>query len=64
MHDGPVELIGTAILRLDALSDVVANAGKSVADDASEDITVMREALLDTMSRFRNLSAGLALPED
>ena len=63
LHDGPVQLIGTTILRLDALSDAVANAGKSVADDASEDISVMREALLDTMTEIRNLSAGLALPE-
>ena len=63
LHDGPVQLIGTTILRLDALAGVVAAAGKSVADDASEDISVMREALADTLTEIRNLSAGLALPE-
>ena len=63
LHDGPVQLIGTAILRLDALSEAVASAGKSVADDAGEDISVMREVLSDTLTEIRNLSAGLALPE-
>ena len=62
LHDGPVQLIGTAVLRLDVLSDVVASAGKSVADEAREDISVMREALLDSLTEIRNLSAGLALP--
>ena len=63
LHDGPVQLLGTAVLRLDALSDVVATADQSIVDEASEDISVMREALFDTLNEIRNLSAGLALPE-
>ena len=63
LHDGPVQLLGMAVLRLDALSDVVAGAGQAIVDEASEDISVMREALFDTLNEIRNLSSGLALPE-
>lgn len=60
LHDGPVQLIGLALLRLDGIS---AFAGASKQSCADETLEIVRGALQDAMSEIRGLSQGLALPE-
>ncbi|MDX2159554.1 MAG: histidine kinase [Hyphomicrobiaceae bacterium] len=63
LHDGPVQALGAAVLRLDVLSDVVAAADKPVADEALEDIADISFALRAALGEVRAISAGLAAPE-
>ncbi|WP_088360654.1 sensor histidine kinase [Rhodomicrobium vannielii] len=63
LHDGPVQLLGMAVLRLDSLSDIVLGAEKSIVEEAGEDIGVLRDALGDSLHEIRNISSGLAPPE-
>lgn len=59
LHDGPAQLVGLALLRLDAI-----RAPRDAAETAScQNTEIMRAALKDTLAELRNLSAGLALPE-
>jgi signal transduction histidine kinase len=53
LHDGPAQLIGLALLRLDGL--------KATELDR-ENLTVIRSALLESLSDVRDLCAGLVLP--
>lgn len=59
LHDGPAQLIGLALLRLDAIRS---NSAESTAAEY-EDVEVVRRALNDALSEIRNVSAGLTLPE-
>lgn len=63
LHDGPIQLIAMAVLRLDGLQDLLDTADKTIADEAREEITVLREALRETLHEIRNLSSGLAPPD-
>lgn len=63
LHDGPVQLLGMAVLRLDSLNDIVSGAEKAIAEEANEDIEALRDALSDSLAEIRNVSAGLAPPE-
>jgi signal transduction histidine kinase len=54
LHDGPAQLIGLALLRLDALSP---------AKGDSENLATIRNALSDALTEIRNFCAGLLLPE-
>jgi signal transduction histidine kinase len=63
LHDGPVQLLGMAVLRLDSLRDTVLGAEKSIVEEADEDIAVLRDALSESLDEIRNISAGLAPPE-
>jgi signal transduction histidine kinase len=63
LHDGPVQLMAMAVLRLDSLSSVVAGADNAIVEEASEDISIIREALLDSLDEIRNVSAGFAPSE-
>ena len=59
LHDGPVQLIGLALLRLDGINP-------STAKDtprAAETLEIIRGALRDALNEIRGLSNGLALPE-
>ncbi|WP_170937358.1 MULTISPECIES: sensor histidine kinase [Rhodomicrobium] len=59
LHDGPVQLIGLVLLRLDGV-----NARNSEdAARAAETLEVIRGALKDALNEIRGLSNGLALPE-
>jgi signal transduction histidine kinase len=61
LHDGPVQLIGLALLRLDGIGAAArAKDGNPVADDTLE---IVRGALKDALGEIRGLSHGLALPE-
>ncbi|MHB2165808.1 sensor histidine kinase [Alsobacter sp. R-9] len=60
LHDGPAQLIGLALLRLDALRKVV----QAHLDNKQEhNADIIRSALQDALEEIRNLSAGIAPPE-
>jgi len=50
LHDGPVQLLAMAVLRLDSLSAVLKELDKAAAEEANEDISVIREALVDSLN--------------
>lgn len=56
LHDGPAQLLGLALIRLDSL---FTNRGASPPTDELE---IIRGALQDAMREIRNLSSGFALP--
>lgn len=60
LHDGPVQLIGLVLLRLDGIG-----VGASQADPlrARETLEVIRGALNEALSEIRGLAKGFALPE-
>ncbi|NJM34154.1 MAG: sensor histidine kinase [Rhodomicrobium sp.] len=60
LHDGPVQLIGLSLLRLDGIR---ALAEKVEGERGSETLEIIRSALRDALSEIRGLSHGLALPE-
>lgn len=59
LHDGPVQLIGLALLRLDGVNA----AAPKDAPRAVETLEIIRGALKDALTEIRGLSNGLALPE-
>ena len=61
LHDGPAQLIGLALLRLDAVQSP--ETGSSPQRGAGIAIEVIRSALSDSLKEIRNLSAGLTVPE-
>jgi signal transduction histidine kinase len=58
LHDGPAQLIGLALLRLDALHPLLA-----AKDSNSEELEKIRSVLQDCLREIRHLSAGLAPPD-
>lgn len=61
LHDGPAQLLGLGLLRLDAVEGAVL---KTCDDDKiRQDIDTVRNALRDALKDIRNISVGLALPE-
>jgi signal transduction histidine kinase len=58
LHDGPAQLIGLALLRLDALHPLLA-----VKHSNSEELEKIRTVLHDCLREVRHLSAGLAPPD-
>ena len=60
LHDGPVQLIGLVLLRLDGIN---AEAHSKDAQRAGETAEVIRGALKEALAEIRGLSNGLALPE-
>lgn len=63
LHDGPVQLLGAAVLHLDSVGEELANHPAALSPELREDMDVMRETLQDCLTDIRNLSAGLAPPE-
>lgn len=59
LHDGPVQLIGLALLRLDGITP----ATPDETARSAETLEIVRGALKDALSEIRGLSNGLALPE-
>jgi signal transduction histidine kinase len=63
LHDGPAQLIGLALLRLDALNGPSARAGNGKGEKgAPHDGETIRTALRDALQEIRNISVGLSLP--
>ena len=63
LHDGPVQLLGTSLLRLDSLSHTVSKADGATVAEADQDIQVIRDALMESLEEIRNMSGGLAPSE-
>lgn len=57
LHDGPAQLIASALLRLDALSP------GSDGSSSRADYERIKAALTDSLADIRSISAGLILPE-
>ncbi|NNE64467.1 MAG: sensor histidine kinase, partial [Gammaproteobacteria bacterium] len=62
LHDGPAQLLGLVLLRLDALRGNYETETVS-ADSGQGDFKVVQDALNDALEEIRNISAGLVLPE-
>ena len=58
LHDGPAQLLGLALLRLDELSP---NASES--KEAAAALTAVRSATQDALNEIRQISTGLSLPQ-
>ena len=65
LHDGPAQLLGLALLRLDSLfkKPKGASGDRETADKPPADLEIVRGALQDSMREIRNLSSGFALPQ-
>ena len=64
LHDGPAQLLGLVLLRLDALNaSYVQEKEKEKSDVDENDFQVVQDALNDALEEIRNISAGLVLPE-
>jgi len=62
LHDGPAQLLGLALLRLDSFeraSTARQNGGESKGSNDGETI---RTAIRDALNEIRNISVGLSLP--
>ncbi|NND00606.1 MAG: sensor histidine kinase, partial [Gammaproteobacteria bacterium] len=57
LHDGPAQLIGYSVLRLDRISK------DERSKDLSEEFHVVKEALDGALKEIRDISSGLVLPE-
>jgi signal transduction histidine kinase len=57
LHDGPAQLIGYAVLRLDRISKDESSSG------LKQEFHVVREALDSALTEIRGISSGLVLPE-
>jgi signal transduction histidine kinase len=60
LHDGPVQLIGLVLLRLDGIGPRAAEADP---ERARETLEVIRGALNEALAEIRGLAKGFALPE-
>jgi signal transduction histidine kinase len=64
LHDGPCQLIGLALLRLDGLRRYLPGANSAGEPSSGPDeLEMIRAALRDSLEEIRNLSAGIAPPE-
>jgi signal transduction histidine kinase len=65
LHDGPAQLLGLALLRLDTLERSAASAkgnGAEARTQSNTDASTIRTALRDALGEIRNISVGLSLP--
>lgn len=58
LHDGPAQLIGLALLRLDDLAP-----SPITEDDATSAFATVRSSIQDALCEIRSISTGLALPQ-
>ena len=63
IHDGPLQYLGIARLRLDSLMTTVNEASTAIVDDAKVDFVPLRESLSNALQELRDISTGLSLPE-
>ncbi|MGI9317736.1 MAG: sensor histidine kinase [bacterium] len=59
LHDGPAQLIGLALLRLDRIK----NDSSNDSSEENEEFQIVRDALNDALAEIRTVSSGLTLPE-
>lgn len=58
LHDGPVQLIALALLRLEGV-----RSDETTAQDTESDVDAIESALRDALKEIRGLSSGLSLPK-
>jgi signal transduction histidine kinase len=63
LHDGPLQLIGISLLRLDSLDHTIRAAPEEIKSEAQHDIVAIRDALKDSLEELRHVSRGLVPPE-
>ena len=61
LHDGPVQLIALALLRLEGIRPEEPPEGES--GEADDDYDAIESALRDALKEIRGMSSGLALPK-
>src|SRR4029079_10155971 len=61
LHDGPAQLLGLALLRIDSL-ERAANGQQNGGRAASKDAETIRTAVRDALNEIRNISMGFSLP--
>ncbi|HET7680168.1 MAG TPA: ATP-binding protein [Xanthobacteraceae bacterium] len=65
LHDGPAQLLGLALLRLDAFERAIIarqNGGPKRGEQNSNDGETIRTAIREALNEIRNISVGLSLP--
>jgi signal transduction histidine kinase len=63
LHDGPAQLLGLALLRLDSIEHKPAARSESAAAGSGRgDVETIRTALRDALQEIRHISVGLSLP--
>jgi signal transduction histidine kinase len=62
LHDGPLQDLGLALLRLDPVVEKI-SATKPGNDPVKDDLDVVQGALQRAMEEIRSLSAGLGVPQ-
>jgi len=62
LHDGPLQLVGLALLKLDGLRDVITTENNEIPGKIGE-VEAIRSVLTETMRDIRHISAGLSLPD-
>lgn len=63
LHDGPAQLIGLALLKLDQIKPRLQLAPVASNGVKKDDVAQIGDALRDALREVRNVAAGLALPE-
>jgi signal transduction histidine kinase len=65
LHDGPLQDLGLAMLRLDHVEAYFAKPRKTKSnnDSVGDDLSVIHASLLRAMDEIRSLSAGLGVPQ-
>ena len=65
LHDGPLQDLGLAMLRLDNVEDFFSKQRKPIANNNSvgDDLVVIHGSLQRAMEEIRSLSAGLGVPQ-
>jgi signal transduction histidine kinase len=62
LHDGPAQLLGLALLRLDAIRPRSASGGRRRPQSGSAEVDTIQTALTEALNEIRNISFGLSLP--
>lgn len=64
LHDGPAQLVGLALLRLDAINpcDVARARAPEIIAEKREIFDIIRCAISDALNEIRSISAGIAPP--
>lgn len=62
LHDGPVQLIALALLRLEGLKPDPENTDAGMPSGCEADLDAIESALRDALKEIRGMSSGLALP--
>jgi signal transduction histidine kinase len=60
LHDGPAQLLGLALLRLDAIGTNPGARNRSAAN--AREVEMIRRALSEALNEIRDISFGLSLP--